>query len=42
MGSEGERLEEILSYPVARMFVSGVGDRFLYKRYALARAWPWT
>lgn len=36
MGSEGERLEEILSYPVARMFVSGVGDRFLYKRYALA------
>jgi len=36
MGSEEERLEEILSYPMARMYVSGVGDRFLTKRYALA------
>lgn len=36
MGSDEERLEEILSYPVARIFVSGVGDKFLIKRYALA------
>lgn len=36
MGTEEDMLEEILSYPVARMFVSGVNDRFLTKRYALA------
>lgn len=36
MGSEEERLEEILSYPMARMYVSGVADKFLTKRYALA------
>jgi DNA primase large subunit len=36
MGSPEEHLEEILSYPMARMLVSGVGDRFLIKRYALA------
>jgi DNA primase large subunit len=36
MGSEEERLEEILSYPMARIYVSCVGDSFLTKRYALA------
>ena len=36
MGSPVERLEEVLSYPMARMFVSCVGDRFLVRRYALA------
>lgn len=36
MGSEEEILEEILSYPMARMYVSCVSDRFLTKRYALA------
>ncbi|HOQ25817.1 MAG TPA: DNA primase large subunit PriL [Methanomassiliicoccaceae archaeon] len=38
MATEGDRLEEILSYPVARIFVSGVNERFLTKRYALAEA----
>jgi DNA primase large subunit len=38
MDSEVARLEEILSYPVARMFVSCVGDKFLTRRYALAEA----
>lgn len=36
MATEEDRLEEILSYPMARMYVSGVGDKFLTKRYALA------
>jgi len=36
MGTPEEQLEEILSYPMARMFVSSVGDKFLTKRYALA------
>lgn len=36
MGSEAEQLEEILSYPMARMYVSCVNDKFLTKRYALA------
>jgi DNA primase large subunit len=36
MGSEEEQLEEILSYPMARMYVSCVGDKFLTKHYALA------
>ncbi len=36
VGNEAEQLEEILSYPIARIFVSGVNDRFLTKRYALA------
>jgi DNA primase large subunit len=36
MGGEEEQLEEILSYPMARMYVSCVDDKFLTKRYALA------
>ena len=36
MATEGDRLEEILSYPMARMYVSGVNERFLTRRYALA------
>jgi DNA primase large subunit len=35
---EQERLVEVLSYPVARMLVSCVGDGFLIRRYALAEA----
>ncbi|MDD1767005.1 MAG: DNA primase large subunit PriL [Methanomassiliicoccales archaeon] len=35
---EQERLVEVLSYPVARMLVSCVGDGFLVRRYALAEA----
>jgi DNA primase large subunit len=35
---EQERLIEVLSYPVARMLVSCVGDGFLIRRYALAEA----
>ena len=36
MATEGDCLEEILSYPMARMYVSGVDDRFLTRRYALS------
>lgn len=36
MGTAEEQLEEVLSYPMARMFVSSVGDKFLTRRYALA------
>jgi DNA primase large subunit len=36
MGTEQEQTEEILSYPMARIFVSCIGDKFLIKRYALA------
>jgi len=36
MANEEDCLEEILSYPMARMYVSGVDDRFLTRRYALA------
>ncbi len=35
---EAEELREILSYPVARMIVSCVGDGYLVKRYALYEA----
>ncbi len=37
-GTEQDRLLEVLSYPVARMIVSSVGDGFLIRRYALAEA----
>jgi len=33
-----DRLDEILSYPMARILVSCVGDGFLIRRYALAEA----
>ena len=33
-----ENLTELLSYPIARVLVSLVGDRYLIKRYALAEA----
>lgn len=36
MGTLEEQLEEILSYPLARMLVSAAGDKFLLRRYALA------
>jgi len=36
MATAEDQLEEVLSYPMARMYVSGVNDRFLTKRYALA------
>ncbi|WP_400259903.1 hypothetical protein [Candidatus Methanomassiliicoccus intestinalis] len=36
MSNDEECLEEILSYAIARILVSGVGDKFLIKRYALA------
>lgn len=36
MSNDEECLEEILSYAVARILVSCVGDKFLIKRYALA------
>lgn len=35
---EGEALQEILSYPVARILVSCIADEFLIRRYALAEA----
>jgi DNA primase large subunit len=38
MGSEGDLLRDLLSYPVARMIVSGVGDAYLIRRYSLAEA----
>lgn len=38
MTEEFEYLQEILSYPVARMIVSCVADPFLTRRYALAEA----
>ncbi|UCD92880.1 MAG: DNA primase large subunit PriL [Methanobacteriota archaeon] len=36
--SDAEILNELLSYPVARMIVSCVGDPFLIRRYALSEA----
>jgi len=36
--SDAEILNELLSYPVARMIVSCVGDPFLVRRYALSEA----
>lgn len=36
--SEAEIQIELLSYPIARMVVSSVGDPFLIKRYALSEA----
>jgi DNA primase large subunit len=38
MATELERVQEILSYPIARMLVSSVPDPFLIRRYALAEA----
>lgn len=38
MATEEERLQEVLSYPLARILVSCVGDGFLIRRYALAEA----
>jgi DNA primase large subunit len=38
MATEEDRLQEILSYPMARILVSCVGDGFLIRRYALAEA----
>jgi len=38
MVTEEERLQEILSYPMARILVSCVGDGFLIRRYSLAEA----
>ena len=38
MVSAEDRLSEILSYPMARILVSCVGDGFLIRRYALAEA----
>ena len=36
--SDIDRIEEIMSYPYARILVSCVNDKFLTKRYALAEA----
>ena len=38
MGTEITCLKEILSYPIARILVSCVGDPYLIRRYALAEA----
>ena len=38
MVTEEDRLQEVLSYPMARILVSCVGDGFLIRRYALAEA----
>jgi DNA primase large subunit len=38
MVTEEDRLLEVLSYPMARILVSCVGDGFLIRRYALAEA----
>ena len=37
-GDEIGSLRELLSYPIARMIVSGVGDGYLIRRYSLAEA----
>ncbi len=36
--TEADFLRELLSYPIARMIVSGVGDAYLIRRYSLAEA----
>ncbi len=36
--SDSKRLNEIISYPLARMIVSCIDDGFLHRRYALAEA----
>lgn len=36
--TEADLLRELLSFPVARMIVSGVGDAYLIRRYSLAEA----
>ena len=36
--TEADYLQELLSYPIARMIVSGVGDAYLIRRYSLAEA----
>jgi DNA primase large subunit len=38
VGSEEEAVQEILSYPYARILVSCIGDEVLVRRYALAEA----
>lgn len=38
MGSEPDALNELLSYPIARMIVSAASDPFLTRRYAVAEA----
>jgi DNA primase large subunit len=38
VGSEEEAVQEILSYPYARLLVSCIGDEMLVRRYALAEA----
>jgi len=38
VGSEAVALNELLSYPVARMIVSAASDPFLTRRYAIAEA----
>ena len=38
MRTDVDRIEEIMSYPYARILVSCVNDKFLTKRYALAEA----
>jgi len=38
MVSEEDQLTEVLSYPMARILISCVGDGFLIRRYALAEA----
>ncbi|MFQ6106921.1 MAG: hypothetical protein ACE5QF_04965 [Thermoplasmata archaeon] len=36
--TEADSWRELLSYPIARMIVSGVGDGYLIRRYSLAEA----
>ncbi len=38
LAAETDQLNELLSYPVARMLVSAVADTFLTRRYAIAEA----
>ena len=38
VGSEPDALNELLSYPIARMIVSAASDPFLTRRYAIAEA----
>jgi DNA primase large subunit len=37
-GTESEQLAELLSYPLARVMLSCIGDDFLIRRYAVAEA----
>jgi DNA primase large subunit len=38
VGTEADALNELLSYPIARMIVSAASDPFLTRRYAIAEA----